>query len=386
MKHFTRALFAWSLASMAHAAIQDPNHCLANLDDASTARVSEVVVWVDENGDPIHTETNHVPAVTSTTQKTSFETLPIPQPTSSTTSDSTHALLTQTKPQDESKSTNDAESPKRLQDKTATDEAHHQNHGSQHPSTHKDRRQFGISYSPYAADRSCKNQDQISKDLDALSTHNLIRIYGTDCDQTRLVATAARQHKILDAFREAATDDSGKTDWSVYHTIAIGNELVNGGHNAPGEVTGAVTQARSYLRAQGYDGPVVTVDTFSVLLQHPELCRVSDYCAANCHAFFDATQQPHDAGAYALEQMHSVSAAAGGKRTMITESGWPHAGQANGAAIPSPENQRVAVESLRKSFAHQPDDLVLFTAFDDLWKDDNRYTFNAERFWGIYDR
>ncbi|KAJ5640577.1 Cell wall glucanase (Scw4) [Penicillium herquei] len=340
-----------------------------------------------------------VKADTNTLQ--SFETLPIPQSTSTTTSDATHTLLTQTKPQDESTSTNDAASPKRLQDKTSTDEAHNQNTDSKHPSTHKDHRQFGISYSPYAADRSCKNQDQINKDLDALSTHNFIRIYGTDCDQTRLVATAARQHKMqvfagiydltnfpqsLDAFKEAATDDSGKTDWSIYHTIAIGNELVNGGHNAPGEVTGAVTQARSYLRAQGYEGPVVTVDTFSVLIEHPELCRVSDYCAANCHAFFDATQSPHNAGAYAMEQMHSVSAAAGGKRTMITESGWPHAGQANGAAIPSPDNQRVAVESLRKSFAHQADDLVLFTAFDDLWKDDNRYTFNAERFWGIYDR
>ncbi|KAJ5281054.1 Cell wall glucanase (Scw4) [Penicillium angulare] len=260
-------------------------------------------------------------------------------------------------------------------------------------------RQFGISYSPYNADRACKTQEQVNKDLDALPEYKFIRIYGTDCDQTKLVATAARQHNMqvfggiydltgfpdsLNVFKEAATDEHGKTDWSVFHTIAVGNELVNGGRSSPGEVTGAVVKARSYLRAQGYQGPVVTVDTFSVLLKHPELCHVSDYCAANCHAFFDATQQPHNAGPYALEQMHSVSAAAGGKHTVITESGWPHAGGSNGAAVPSPENQRVAIESLRRSFGHQGDDLVLFTAFDDLWKDDNRYTFNAERFWGIH--
>lgn len=228
-----------------------------------------------------------------------------------------------------------------------------------------------------------------------------MRIYGTDCDQTKTVATAARQHKMrvfagiydltgfpdsLKPFAEAATLADGKQDWSVFHTIAIGNELVNGGTNSPAEVISAVYKARSVLREQGYPGPVVAVDTFSVLLEHPELCKASDYCAANCHAFFDSKQQPHNAGPYVLEQAHSISAAAGGKRTVITESGWPHAGAANGAAIPSPENQRVAVGSLRRSFAHRGDDVVLFTAFDDLWKQDNRYTFNAERYWGIYKR
>ncbi|KAJ6083966.1 Cell wall glucanase (Scw4) [Penicillium sp. IBT 16267x] len=261
-------------------------------------------------------------------------------------------------------------------------------------------RQFGISYSPYNADRSCKTQDRINKDLDLLSQYKFVRIYGTDCSQVTLVTRAARLHKMqvfagiydltdfptsLNAFKEAATTEDGKQDWTIFHTIAVGNELVNGGRSTPAEVSGAIRQARTYLRAQGYNGPVVTVDTFSVLLQHPELCLASDYCAANCHAFFDATQQPHNAGPYALEQMHAVSAAAGGKHTIITESGWPHAGEANGEAAPSPENQRIAVESLRRSFDHRGDDLVLFTAFDDLWKDDNRYTFDAERFWGIHD-
>jgi exo-beta-1,3-glucanase (GH17 family) len=188
----------------------------------------------------------------------------------------------------------------------------------------------------------------------------------------------------LKAFSDAATMPGGKKDWSVFHTIAIGNELVNSGMAAPADVTKVVNQARTILRKEGYQGPVVTVDTFSVLLKHPELCIVSDYCAANCHAFFDATQQAYNAGPYVLEQAHAVSAAAGGKRTMITESGWPHAGQSNGAAVPSPENQRVAIESIRRSFAHREDDLVMFAAYDDLWKQDNRYTFNAERFWGIY--
>ncbi|KAI2795119.1 Cell surface mannoprotein MP65 [Penicillium oxalicum] len=259
--------------------------------------------------------------------------------------------------------------------------------------------QFGISYSPYRPDRSCKTQQEIKDDISKLTEYPLIRIYGTDCGQTVKVARAAREHKkqvfagvyeladlpnTLKEYKEAASLPDGGTDWSIFHTIAVGNELVNSGMASPADVIGALNQARTILRRDGYKGPIVTVDTFSVLLKHPELCIASDYCAANCHAFFDATQHASNAGPYVLEQAHAVSAAAGGKHTMITESGWPHAGDPNGAAVPSPENQRVALDSLRRSFSHREGDLVLFTAYDDMWKKDNQYTFNAERFWGMY--
>ncbi|KAH2010296.1 hypothetical protein KXV97_000565 [Aspergillus fumigatus] len=256
---------------------------------------------------------------------------------------------------------------------------------------------FGITYSPYTSHGTCKTFDQINQDIEHLRHHAFIRIYGIDCDQTKLVTQAARQHGLkvfagvfdlhnfpdsLHYIRDAATAAGG--DWSIFHTIAIGNELVNKGQNKPADVVNAVNTARGILRGAGYQGPVVTVDTFSVMLQHPELCAASDYCAANCHAFFDDNQLPETAGEYALDKARRISAAAGGKKTVITESGWPHAGQPNGRAVPSPENQKKAIASLRKAFADDPD-LVLFTAFDDLWKSDNQWTFGAERFWGIQD-
>ncbi|KAJ5168045.1 Glycoside hydrolase superfamily [Penicillium canariense] len=391
MKRLNQAL----LVFFSHAAC--PDHCLAALNGASQAQSeAEVVVWVNEDGDLISTETTRV-AATAAPQETvpatiSRPSIPAPEP------DTTHSVRAAppTAPKDE---TTLADRP------VPTDKMHKMPRPpAQHPHPNHpehQHRQFGISYSPYNADRSCKSEEEVNKELDKLSEYSYVRIYGTDCNQTTTVARAARQHHMqvfagiydltdfpasLKAFTDAATLPDGKKDWTVFHTVAIGNELVNGGMAAPADVSNAVNQARIILRKQGYKGPVVTVDTFSVLLKHPELCIASDYCAANCHAFFDATQQPHNAGPYALEQAHAVSDAAGGKRTIITESGWPHAGQSNGAAVPSPENQRVAVESIRRSFAHRGDDLVLFTAFDDLWKQDNQYTFDAERFWGIYQR
>ncbi|KAE8379631.1 glycoside hydrolase superfamily [Aspergillus bertholletiae] len=255
---------------------------------------------------------------------------------------------------------------------------------------------YGISYAPYNDDGTCRSLDGINKDLDKISAwYSYVRIYGVDCDQVQNVVSAARRHNIrvfagvfdlqdfpnsLDHIISAAAGD-----WSTFHTINIGNELVNKGQN-PQDVVNAVHTARAKLRAAGYQGPVVTVDTFSVLLKHPQLCEASDYCAANCHAFFDANKIPDHAGSYALEQANRISAAAGGKRTVITESGWPYRGEANGKAVPSPWNQAVAIYSLQYSFRNRKEDLVLFSAFDDLWKQDGPGTYGAEKFWGITKR
>lgn len=244
--------------------------------------------------------------------------------------------------------------------------------------------------------------------LSAASEYSFVRIYGTDCDQTARVTSAARKfnmrvfagvfdlsdfpHSLDPIIKVGQGDGNGDpgSGWDIFHTISIGNELVQK-TNTPAtikSVTDALNKARDMLRGAGYTGPVVTVDTYAILLDHPELCEASDYCAANCHVFFDATQGPEGAGGYALDIARRITDKAGGKRTVIAESGWPHAGVPNGRAVPGVEEHRVAVGSLKKSFGGLGEvgvdaDLVLFTAFDDLWKQDNEGTFQAERFWGV---
>ncbi|PYI30673.1 glycoside hydrolase, partial [Aspergillus indologenus CBS 114.80] len=251
---------------------------------------------------------------------------------------------------------------------------------------------YGIAYTPYTADGTCKPSAQITHDLTQLaaSGYAVVRLYGTDCDQTRLVLAAAREPGLrvvagLADLTHVADDlariiDAAADDWRPIHTVAIGNELLHSGRNTAAEIVGAVQAARATLRGAGYDGPVVAVDTVAALLAHPGVCAVSDYCAANCHAFFDEDVEAEGAGAFVRAQVGSKSNR--NKKVVITESGWPHAGQPNGKAVPSLENQRAAVRSLREAFAGGSS-LVLFSAFDDLWKVDNGDTFGAEKFWGI---
>ncbi|KAL6239129.1 hypothetical protein BDW75DRAFT_167574 [Aspergillus navahoensis] len=337
--------------------------------------VIEVTVWVDEHGQTLSVETVH-PTATVDSAPTALPPI-VAVPALDAPHDLEPALATN------------------ASIKANTDPGPNEEDSS--PMLPKQNTQFfGISYSPYNTDNSCKTQDEVNTDIGKLTHYAFVRIYGVDCDQAKKVITAARRHDLqvfagvydlqnLHANLKTIVD-TARPDLSTLHTISIGNELLSRGQNSAGAVTAAVNDARAYLRSLGYTGPVVTIDTFSKVLEHPELCHVSDYCAANCHAYFDATQTPENAGSYVAGISRRLSKVSGGKRALITESGWPHAGQSNGKAVPSKKNQQKAIESLRKAFRDNHADLILFSAFDDLWKVDNQWTFGAEKFWGIEKR
>lgn len=250
----------------------------------------------------------------------------------------------------------------------------------------------GIVYSPYNNDGTCKSQDQVTADFAKITGYGLVRIYGTDCDQVNTVKTAATAKgmklfvgifDINSVEAQAATIIAAvKGDWSSIDTVSVGNEIVNAGGSVAA-VVAAVNTARTVLKAAGYTGPVVTVDTFVAMIANPELCQCSDYAAANAHAFFDGGVTAENAGQFVLEQSQRVASACGGKKVVITESGWPWQGATNGAAVPSKENQKAAIDSIKSKFS---ENIILFTAFDDLWKENTAATHGAECYWGFVEQ
>ncbi|PGH26570.1 hypothetical protein AJ80_01699 [Polytolypa hystricis UAMH7299] len=258
----------------------------------------------------------------------------------------------------------------------------------------------GICYSPYNTDSSCKSQDQVNSDINRLGEYSMIRSYGIDCDQVQKILRATEKTKkkiYMGIYNVEKLDEelkilinSAKSSWSRIKAVYIGNELVNSKQMAAGQVVNAVRTARSRLRQAGYSGPVGTVDTVNAIHENPELCRVSDHCAVNVHAFFDPNTSAADAGKFVKGQVSLVAAKFNGsKKVVVTETGWPSQGQPNGRAVPSEENQRVAVDSIKRAFSthgNNDGDLVfLLSAFNDGWKTDNPSTFGVEKYWGIVD-
>ncbi|KAL1861803.1 Cell surface mannoprotein mp65 [Diaporthe australafricana] len=255
---------------------------------------------------------------------------------------------------------------------------------------------FGVAYAPYNADGSCKSATQIMRDFGVIGqTYGFVRVYGIDCNQIPNVYAAAKASKLKIFFGIFSLDNLGdqiatlvqgiQKDWSIVDTVSIGNELVNNGQASPQQILNALKSGKALLQQSGWTGPVVTVDTFVAVLAHPELCQASDYCACNIHPFFDPNTAPGQAGVFVANQVQNIRNKLGNPsaRVRVTESGWPWQGSANGQAVPGVDQQAAAISSIRAAFASNPQDMVLFSAFNDMWKAAAPPTFYAEQYWGI---
>ncbi|KAG7888455.1 hypothetical protein KL936_003667 [Ogataea polymorpha] len=248
----------------------------------------------------------------------------------------------------------------------------------------------GITYSPYASTGACKSLSEVKSDLEKLTGYEFIRLYGVDCNQVENVLQAKADNQklflgiyyvdqISAAVSQISDAVSSYGSWDDIDTISVGNELVNSGSADVSQIKSYIEEAKSALKSTGFKGSIVSVDTHVAIINNPGLCDLSDYIAFNAHAFWDGTVYPDQAGDWLLLQMQRVWSACGGKKSvMCTESGWPHEGSAYGVAVPSQENQAKAIKSLKSVVG---DDVILFTAFDDLWKSPG--SNGVEQFWGF---
>ncbi|KAG9605505.1 cell wall glucanase, partial [Aureobasidium melanogenum] len=261
---------------------------------------------------------------------------------------------------------------------------------------------YGIVYSPYADNGDCKSQDDVNSDFAKImayaqnngDTYDFVRIYGTDCNQVSTVLNVCEKYDLKifagvyniwtpSAFTEELSilTKAANGDWSRFNTISIGNEVVNQGKVAAGDVKGLVDQARGVLNGAGYTGPIVAVDTLVAMVANgADLCGASDYVAVNSHPFFDGSVLPENTGEWLLKGMEEVSSVCNGKETWITETGWPTQGDTNGVAVPSVQNQKSTISSMKSVVSSN---IIWFTAFNDMWKTNSASTFNAEQYWGM---
>ncbi|KAI4922092.1 hypothetical protein J4E90_000520 [Alternaria incomplexa] len=260
---------------------------------------------------------------------------------------------------------------------------------------------LGITWDAYSGSANCKTPDEVASEFSSMKDYKVIRIYGMDCNQIPLAIQNAQKNgqklmggayldpsgggedpsQVIKAYKSAIDQYAGG-NWDVIQLFAVENERVNERRMTSSQVVDAIGQARTQLRSLGYNGPVGAVETAPATLDNPAICGASDVVMVNIHAFFDRNTQAQDAGTFVKSQVERVKAACSNKRLIVTESGWPRQGNANGAAVPSPENQRMALDSLRASFNG---DLFFFSAYDSEWKADSASTFNAERYWGVLD-
>ncbi|KAJ8108030.1 hypothetical protein OPT61_g8457 [Boeremia exigua] len=261
---------------------------------------------------------------------------------------------------------------------------------------------FGVTYDPFTGTEGnsrCKTDAEVADEFSRMSSYKVVRIYGMGCNIVPLAVQNAQKngqtlmggaylsHKgngedlsaVITTWKDTI-DEYASGSWDIMKLFSVSNERLNDHDMTASEIVDAIRRGRDQLRGAGYNGPVGAVDTVPATIDNPAICEASDVVMVNCHPFFDQNTAAADAGTFVKGQIELVKKACNTNRVVITETGWPHQGDANGKAIPSPENQAKALASIRSEFSS---DVFIHNSFDSPWKSDWASSFNAERYWGV---
>jgi exo-beta-1,3-glucanase (GH17 family) len=251
---------------------------------------------------------------------------------------------------------------------------------------------WAMTYSPYTAEGSCKEAGAVWSDVSAIKSAGFttVRLYSTDCSGLQNVGGACKEYglklvlgvfidgKGIDAARPQVTDIISWGQWQMVELIVIGNEALFNKFCDAGALAGFIAESKAKFQGAGYGGPCTTTETMNVWQQSGSaLCSIIDVLGANIHPFFNPEVSPDQAGSFTAGQVELLSQICPGKEVYNLESGWPHAGQANGKATPGPESQKTAIMSIMEKVGAKT---IFFSFEDDMWKQPG--AFGVEQAWG----
>ena len=160
----------------------------------------------------------------------------------------------------------------------------------------------------------------------------------------------------------------------------VGNEVLLRNELPEAELLGYIRRVKSALPSHV---PVGCVDAYYEFVDRPALTQACDVVLPNCYPFWegvDISQAPH----YLKHMYALVQQAAGGKKVIIAETGWPGQGQTVSAAVPSPENaMRYFIETQDWARVEGVESFY-FSSFDEPWKVGAEGDVGAN--WGMWDK
>ena len=155
----------------------------------------------------------------------------------------------------------------------------------------------------------------------------------------------------------------------------VGNEVLLRHDLTEDQLLGYMAQ----VKATGVK--VTTAEPWDVLVAHPRVMAACDEIFANIYPFWEGVDINQAILRLQFDYAKTV-AAAGGKKVVISETGWPSAGGANQAAVPSPQNAAKYFAEFVAWANAQNVEYYYFAMFDEPWKTEPGM---VGPHWGIWD-
>ena len=145
--------------------------------------------------------------------------------------------------------------------------------------------------------------------------------------------------------------------------LGVGNEVLLRGDLSEDELIDYIHRAKQAV--SGVD--VGYVDAYFEFEVHPRITEACDVILANCYPFWEGCPAEH-ALLYMKEMYRRAQRAAGDKKVIISETGWPNIGTPTDGAVPSFEN---AIKYFIDTYQWAEQDAIevfYFASFDETWK------------------
>ncbi|MDJ0708881.1 MAG: glycosyl hydrolase family 17 protein [Woeseiaceae bacterium] len=256
-----------------------------------------------------------------------------------------------------------------------------------------DNKIHGLSFSPYTEGQgpgTVISEAQIRERLAVIEPYvNWIRTFSCT-DGHELIPAIAREKGIRTLVGVWLDDDHEHNELELENALRIakeghvdilgvGNEVLLRGDLNEDQLLEFIERAK--VGAPGV--PVGYVDAYFEFVDHPRITAACDVLLANCYPFWEGCPAEH-AILYMKEMFRRASSVADGKPVIVSETGWPNIGSAEGGAVPSFENAiKYFVDTCRWA-EEEGVEVFYFSSFDEAWKVDAEGDVGA--FWGLWDK
>lgn len=145
-------------------------------------------------------------------------------------------------------------------------------------------------------------------------------------------------------------------------------------------------QLLAYLHDFKASFPNITtgyVDAYYEFTDRPNITAACDVILANCYPFWEGCPIEY-ALLYMKDMFHQATVAGGGKKVIITETGWPSEGGGFEGSLASDRNFLKYFIDAQKWSSEEAIEMFYFSSFDESWKVGNEGDVGA--YWGIWDK
>jgi len=252
---------------------------------------------------------------------------------------------------------------------------------------------YGLNFSPYMGDQDPNlgvqiSEEQIYERMGIIADYtNWIRTFGSTHG---LEAAGFIGHNLgLKVAMGAWLDSDTYTNLQEIDNLVtyaglgdadlliVGSEVLLRGDMTEDELISYIESVKQ--RTVGI--PVTYADTYSELLRHPRIIDAVDVVLVNYYPYWEGVSV--DLAVAQIHQWHKeILELAKGKKVIVSETGWPSAGDVKRNAVPSLENASFFFLNFVSWARANNVEYFYFEAFDEPWK--AKYEGPQGAHWGIW--